>query len=181
MPAFRFVYIKATEGSDFKDSMFADNWHGARQAGIAHGAYHIFTRCSNGLEQARNFVATVSSEPHTLPPAIDITSADSCNESLTVDTPENELRAFAAEIERVYGRGPLYYSSFQPRFYDDFPEADRGRSWVSVFLLHPDFMHGPEWRFWQYSTRGRQNGIDGPVDLNVFNGSEEAFLKMLEN
>lgn len=37
-----FVYIKATEGGDRLDERFHENWRGARDAGIPHGAYHFF-------------------------------------------------------------------------------------------------------------------------------------------
>ena len=29
------------------------------------------------------------------------------------------------------------------------------------------------WRFWQHSDRGQVDGINGPVDFNVFNGTVE--------
>ncbi|EHU0086763.1 hypothetical protein KY050_004532, partial [Escherichia coli] len=32
---------------------------------------------------------------------------------------------------------------------------------------------GMAWRFWQYSDRGQVDGINGPVDFNVFNGTVE--------
>lgn len=35
-----FAYIKATEGGDHRDRLFARNWEEARQAEIARGAYH---------------------------------------------------------------------------------------------------------------------------------------------
>ena len=37
----RFAYIKVTEGGDRFDPNFRDNWAGAKQAGIARGAYHM--------------------------------------------------------------------------------------------------------------------------------------------
>jgi hypothetical protein len=53
-----FAYIKATEGGDFRDRRFQLNWDGAKRAGLARGAYHFFTQCRSGAEQARNFIAT---------------------------------------------------------------------------------------------------------------------------
>ncbi|HAW7953768.1 TPA: hypothetical protein JLO29_000038 [Escherichia coli] len=32
---------------------------------------------------------------------------------------------------------------------------------------------GMAWRFWQHSDRGQVDGINGPVDFNVFNGTVE--------
>lgn len=40
-----FVYIKATEGGDFVDEEFAENWAGAGDLDLDRGAYHFFTLC----------------------------------------------------------------------------------------------------------------------------------------
>ena len=52
----RFAYIKATEGGDFVDKRFDENWRGAGAAGLDRGAYHFFTLCTPGEAQARNFL-----------------------------------------------------------------------------------------------------------------------------
>ena len=49
---YRFVYIKATEGGDFWDKSFKQNWKQAMNAGLTVGAYHFFTLCRLGDEQA---------------------------------------------------------------------------------------------------------------------------------
>src|SRR6516165_7639969 len=54
-----FAYIKATEGGDFRDKQFQKNWDGARTAGMLRGAYHFFTQCRSGADQATNFIRTV--------------------------------------------------------------------------------------------------------------------------
>src|SRR5438128_304537 len=38
-----FAYIKATEGGDHVDRLFARNWQAAADAGMKRGAYHFFT------------------------------------------------------------------------------------------------------------------------------------------
>jgi lysozyme len=67
-----FVYIKATEGGDFVDSRFEDNWRGAGAAGLDRGAYHFFTLCRTGADQARNFLDVVPHLEAELPLAIDL-------------------------------------------------------------------------------------------------------------
>lgn len=52
----RFAYLKATEGGDFIDKRFEKNWTGAGSADIDRGAYHFFTLCRPGVDQARNFL-----------------------------------------------------------------------------------------------------------------------------
>ncbi|MDI6837073.1 MAG: GH25 family lysozyme, partial [Rhizobiaceae bacterium] len=64
-PKVRFAIIKSTEGGDFRDGKFDENWRRAGEAGIVRGAYHFFTFCRAGKEQALNVLATVPREPGT--------------------------------------------------------------------------------------------------------------------
>src|ERR1700679_3322509 len=41
----KFAWIKATEGGDRADERFEANWAGAKQVGIARGAYHFVYWC----------------------------------------------------------------------------------------------------------------------------------------
>jgi lysozyme len=74
-----FAYIKATEGGDYKDRRFSDNWNSAKNAGIARGAYHFFTLCRAGADQARNFIDSVPVEIDALPPAVDLEFMGNCS------------------------------------------------------------------------------------------------------
>ena len=49
----RFAYVKATEGGDFIDESFGQNWEQAKAVG---GAYHFYRQCKGGREQAENFL-----------------------------------------------------------------------------------------------------------------------------
>ncbi len=51
----KFMYIKATEGSNSQDEKFAENWDNAQKAGLLSGAYHFFSYDSEGKTQAENF------------------------------------------------------------------------------------------------------------------------------
>jgi GH25 family lysozyme M1 (1,4-beta-N-acetylmuramidase) len=54
----RFAYVKATEGVKYKSSTFTAQYTGARNAGLAHGAYHFATpNTASGIAQADYFVA----------------------------------------------------------------------------------------------------------------------------
>src|SRR5947209_6787629 len=65
-----FAYIKATEGADHVDRRFSINWRAADAAGMRRGAYHFFTLCRSGRDQAAHFVRYVPPETAALPPAV---------------------------------------------------------------------------------------------------------------
>ena len=74
-----FAYIKASEGGDFRDTRFKTNWRAAGGAGIGRGAYHFFTLCRSGADQAANFLAAVPSDSGALPPAVDLEFGGNCS------------------------------------------------------------------------------------------------------
>lgn len=65
----QFAFIKASEGTDFQDRRFDENWREA-QGQVARSAYHFFTFCTPGEAQAHNFLQTAP-DPGELPRAVD--------------------------------------------------------------------------------------------------------------
>lgn len=167
-----FVYMKASEGSDHKDSRFDFNWEKARKHGFARGAYHYFSPYSTGIEQAKMFTRTVKLEKGDLPPMIDVEEIPE-NKALFMQ----ELKIYIAKIEEHYGVKPIIYSGkkYKKRYLDD-KYFDRYPTWIAhyyVDTLEVDQM----WTIWQCSDRGRLPGISKNVDINIFNGE----IEKLEN
>lgn len=176
---FHFIYIKATEGGDHKDRRFKANWEGAARHGILRGAYHYFTFCKNGKAQAENFIATVPTEANTLPPGIDIEYAGNCKSRPKREELLAEVRVFAEELTNYYHRKPIFYVTEE--IYADYfkGEINDFPLWIRDIYFEPKFNDRGGWVLWQYANRGRVQGINGPVDLNVFNGDVTAFRNLL--
>jgi lysozyme len=51
--------------------------------------------------------------------------------------------------------------------------------WIRNIYSKPVLSDKRNWVFWQYANRGHLKGINGYVDLNVFNGNEIAFQKLI--
>src|SRR5689334_3908175 len=73
-----FAILKATEGGDYVDETFTRNLAGAGAAGLVVGAYHFFTFCRPGAEQAANFLRVVPRDRPMLPPVVDIEFVGNC-------------------------------------------------------------------------------------------------------
>ncbi len=160
-----FVYIKATEGSDHKDTRFEDNWNGARQGNLMRGAYHYFSTTSTGIEQARMFIGTVQMENGDLPPMVDVEEIPE-NEELF----KEELKIFIAKIEEHYGARPIIYSGkkykkryLTDKFFDKYP------TWIAHYYVDSLDVEG-KWCIWQCTDKGRIPGIKRKIDINIFNG-----------
>ncbi|HAM36674.1 MAG TPA: lysozyme [Elusimicrobia bacterium] len=171
----RFAYIKATEGGDFQDHEFRANWEGTARSGIARGAYHFFSLCKPGDEQARNFIKTVPLEPGALPPAVDFEFMGNCKARPPREDVLREFFAFSRAVESRYGALPIIYVTGEA--YERYLEGqvDPYRLWVRGIVFKPRLSSGRVWSFWQYSHHARLDGIRGRVDMNVFNGSPEEF------
>lgn len=105
----RFAIMKATEGGDHRDARFADNWRRAGDAGIVRGAYHFFTFCRPGKDQAQNVLATLPKEQGTLPIAIDLEFVGNCNKIPTLEEMAAEVNAFFTELEGTFPEKPIFY------------------------------------------------------------------------
>ncbi|MDR2856294.1 MAG: lysozyme [Novosphingobium sp.] len=161
-----FAYIKASEGGDHRDRSFAANWAAAQKAGIARGAYHYFTLCRPGADQAANFIAAVPVDAAALPPAVDLEYMGNCLRQPTRDGFHAELATFIRLVEARYGkRVVLYLTEEFDRAYDVSPRVDR-LLWLRHLGSEPRFGARP-WHVWQVSSFRRLDGIDGRVDWNV--------------
>jgi lysozyme len=181
---FEFAYVKASEGRTFTDPEFVTLSEGARQAGLKVGAYHYFTFCSGGAEQADRFLAASGGRTTgDLPPVVDLEFGGNCSRRLTPEEFDREYVAFDQKVTAAFGRAPLLYmpSDFAEVYLNGAQQrgsrlAGRQR-WVRKTL---GSVSGrcERWTFWQYSARGRVDGIDGLVDLDTYCGSRESFSEL---
>jgi lysozyme len=172
-----FAYIKATEGGDFRDKQFQKNWDGARATGMLRGAYHFFTQCRSGADQAANFIETVPRDAGVLPPALDAEHMGPCPHGQTVADIRGEMLLFMNLVEAHYGKRPVVYvtQEFHQTYLDGYFETES--FWVRSLFLSPSIRQH-RWVFWQFHHRGRRPGIRGPVDLDAFRGSARDLVAM---
>lgn len=157
-----FIYLKATEGRDWKDADFQMNWIEATRRGYDVGAYHFYILCKPAKEQAVNFIQSVEVRRGTLPPAVDLEYAHNCEPYRDTAGTRAELQAFLDRLEAEYGATPVIYTT--PEFHADWIAGhfDRYPLWIRSVDGAPDMPYA----IWQHSMRGKVAGIEGPVDLN---------------
>ncbi len=177
----RFVIMKATEGGDHRDKRFAENWKASRDAGLVRGAYHFFTFCRPGREQARNLIETVPVETDALPIAIDLEFTGNCGKVPTVDELSAEIGAFFAELNGAYPGKPIFYLNQQ--FFEQYFRGNEARFpdhylWLRSIAQEPGQRDCRNWSIWQFADNGTLDGIQGPVDLNALCPSETGFAHL---
>jgi lysozyme len=165
----KFAFIKATEGITRQDLHYQSNWKKSKEAGLIRGAYHYYYPTRDAKKQADNFIHEVKLSEGDLPPVLDI--------ELSKGKSKQDIVKGALEwcdaIEEHYGVKPIIYTN--PVFYDKYLKDDFEDYplWIAHYYEEKPKMQHREWIFWQHTDCAIINGIDKPVDLNVFNGDIE--------
>lgn len=165
-----FVIIKATEGGDYRDSMFHQNWENSVKHRYKTGAYHFYRLCTDGKSQATNFIEVVPASDENLPPAVDLEFGGNCKTDKSKDEIIKEIDQFLDMVEAYYRKKPVLYATrefYEEYLIDNFLDYPL---WIRDIFGQPKLKGEREWHIWQFANRGHLNGIDGFVDLNVLNG-----------
>jgi lysozyme len=175
----QFVFIKATEGRDYIDPAFYDNWRRAKEAGVPHGAYHFMTWCSLASEQAAWFEQMVPNDPDALPPVLDIewNNHSSCKNKHPREDVLEKIRVMLAAMERHTGKVPIIYTDMN--FHDDVLEGEHFDNpfWLRSTAAEPHSRYSNRpYLFWQWTQTGTMSGIWAEVDRNAFVGSPDDFV-----
>lgn len=163
-----FVFIKASEGKDFKDKQFQKNYRTAGRAGLKRGAYHFFRFDKDGVDQAVNFIQAVGKRKLELGLVIDIESEGN-PEGYDGEKIREQLQSMIDFLNLLGYRVTLYtnVSGYEKYLLNTFAGQPL---WICSFSSTP---FDAEWTFWQYDHHGKVPGIEGDVDLNAFSGSKE--------
>lgn len=176
-----FVYVKATEGEGFTDSLYYYNITNAKRVGFKTGAYHFYLASKDPVKQAVNFTSIVKPDHISLPPVVDIEFPAELNTDKPKEQIVSEIETCLQRIQNFYNRTPVIYTDYDT--YNNYlkPHFNNYGIWIRDIHDTPEFSDGRGWTFWQYSNKGLIKGISGLVDLNVFNGSRAKFDSVCGN
>lgn len=182
---YSFVFLKATEGMTYTDPTFARNRDRSAAAGFYVGAYHFYRTTSGAVEQANHFCDVVGSMRNgELPPVLDIEDERQWKK-LTSDEAMKLVMAWTATVRSRLGVAPLVYAS--PNFVNEIlknaPQLAEFALWIANYNVASPTVPAPwtRWVFWQFSERGRVDGITTDTDLNRFNGTEAQLSGMVRH
>lgn len=163
------VYIRASEGRGYVDPYFRENYEKAKANGLRTGFYHFLaaTNVAEAKEEAEFFVSNIKGLEPDCRLAMDFEVFD----GLDVSTINEISRVFLETVEKLSGKECVIYSDvynartvFSKELAEDYP------IWVADYFVEEPESNG-KWKFWvgfQYSDRGRVNGIDENVDRDYF-------------
>jgi lysozyme len=173
----KFTFVLASDGTDFSNPKYSQQYHGAKDAGLIAGAYH-FARPddSDGATQANRFLDIIDykNDGKTLPPVLDLEvdpNGGSCY-GMSVDQMHQWTKSFNDTVKQRTGKDPIIYAN--PSFWkqcmgstDTFKDPDL---WLAAYEVDsPTVPKGfQDWDFWQYTDKGKVAGISGNTDINQY-------------
>ena len=160
-----YVYIKASEGGDRIDPRYERNIQLAHQYGLKVGSYHFFRPKTNLAKQLENFMTQCRPGDQDLIPMIDVETKS----GLPTSEFRDSLTKFITLVEEAYKQKPLIYTF--TNFYNAHMQGaiDGYPLMIAQYnAVEPELKDGRDITMWQYTGKGRINGINRFVDKSRF-------------
>ncbi len=157
-------------GKLVEDSKFDDNMQGALDAGINVGVY-IYSQAVTEDEIREEFRMVMDKiAPYNVncPIVFDVEkTADSSGRmnQLSVEERTNLTLLFCQLVEEAGHKPIIYHNVEMGALMIDVATLENYDKWLAYY--NDDMYYPYEYKIWQYSDKGRVNGIDGDVDLNI--------------
>lgn len=162
-----YVYLKATEGGTNVDSKYKQNIDLAHRYGLKVGSYHFYRARIPQQTQLENFMAQCRPGDQDLLPMIDVETKSGLETEEFCDS----LFKFLHLVEKAYRQKPLIYTG--ANFYDHYllGKLDSYKLMIAQYTKRePVLKDGRDFEMWQYTGKGKLNGINGYVDKSRFMG-----------
>ena len=162
-----YVYLKATEGGNNIDPTYQLNIQLANKYGLKVGSYHFFRPKTNLTLQLQNFMTQCRPKDQDLIPMIDIETKSGLSTKAFCDS----LHKFLGMVEEAYHQKPLIYTG--ANFYDHYlvGQLDNYKIMIAQYTSRePVLKDGRDITMWQYTGKGRINGINTCVDKSRMMG-----------
>ena len=162
-----YVYLKATEGGTNVDSRYKQNIDLAHRYGMKVGSYHFYRARIPQQTQLENFKAQCRPGDQDLLPMIDVETKRGMETEEFCDS----LFKFLHLVEKAYRQKPLIYTG--ANFYDKYllGKLDSYKLMIAQYSKRePVLRDGRDFEMWQYTGKGKLNGVNGYVDKSRFMG-----------
>jgi GH25 family lysozyme M1 (1,4-beta-N-acetylmuramidase) len=183
---YSFVFIKATEGTYYRNRYLPGDYGAAGSAGLFRAAYAFAApNASDGASQADYLLnyAPYTYDGRSIPPTVDL-EWDPYDSSmpcwgLSTSSMVSWIADFVNEVQLRVGRPPVIYTaaSWWNQCTGGSSAFNADPLWIASWgSSSPTLPAGwSSWAFWQWTSRGSVPGISGTtVDLDYFQGGASA-------
>lgn len=166
------VYIKASEGTTYKDPYFETNYQNAKANGLKVGFYHFLTarNTQQARAQAQFFASVISGKSPDCKLAMDYEQFYQGNSIVEI----NQIaQAFMERLQELTGKEVIVYSNLNDaRNVFNSEISSRYPLWLAYWGDYNNLQNiSSNWQIFegvQYTNKGVVPGINGYVDRNRF-------------
>ncbi len=157
-------------GKLVEDEAFEANVEGALSAGLKVGVY-MYTQAVNDaelLEEANFVLQKIAPYKIECPVVFDVEKVVGDNGRMNAISVEERTRLTKLFCDTIAAAGykPMIYHNMEMgAMMLELSELQQYDKWFAYY--NPDLYWPYEYQIWQYTDKGRVNGIEGEVDLNI--------------
>ncbi len=173
----QFVIMRASHG-DKTDEAFEKNYAEATAAGLEVGVYHYLRFDKDGAEQARILYDCIKGKTFAIPVAVDVEDwgnskfIEHKKRIKTISDMVTTLKQLGVNV-MIYTNQDGHKKYVAKHFEDE-------TLWLCA-LIQPETVPIQSWKILQYCHTGTVKGIEGDVDLDIFNGTQNEWKLWLDN
>ena len=158
------------DGALYEDTKFADNFNGARAAGLQVGVYFFSQAVTieEAAQEAQFVLSLLNGAALDFPVAFDwehVDDASARTASMTGAQVTSFAKAFCDAITASGYQAVIYFNREHGYFNYELSLIADYHFWYAEYADVPSFVY--DYKMWQYTETGRVNGIQGNVDLNI--------------
>lgn len=165
------VYIKASQGTSYKDPYFETNYTNAKANGLKVGFYHYLTatNTNQAIQEARFFASVISGKSPDCKLVLDYEVFNGVGR-----TEVNQIaKTFLQELKSITNTEVMMYSNLSTA--QNIFDNELARQYPLWLAYYGDYNRltnvNANWQYWsgvQYTDTGRVSGVNGYVDRNIF-------------
>lgn len=166
-----FAYAKATEGLDYKDSKFDQNWTNMKESSIIRGAYHFYVAKDDPVKQAEFFIKVVGElEGNDMPIMLDLEGQNIGG--LSIEIYQKNVQKWLDLVEDHFKVQPIIYTNkpFGDKYLNK-TKFSNYKLWIAEYCEHapliPIAWKEKGWYIWQCTAHDTFKGLSGNVDEDV--------------
>lgn len=158
------------KGVLMEDENARTNLEGANAAGIKTGVY-FYTQAitkDEAVEEAKMVLDIIAPYQIDCPVVIDVekvSKSDGRMNALDVQTRTEVVKAFCDAVAQAGYRPMIYHNLEMGALMLDIGQLEDYEKWFAYYNL--EFYYPYAYQVWQYSDKGKVQGISGDVDMNI--------------
>ena len=180
-----FVICKATEGLEYIDPDFKNNWDMIKNKGFTRGAYHFYHCADSPEKQAQFFLTVIGNITKADFPLIVDFEENSIDKSCKKSDIQKNLLIFLQLLKKETGRQPIIYTDLNTgNAYLNDETLSSYPLWIANYNgeaspTQPSVWKNKRWTLWQKTSSYKLG--DNVNDLDIYNGNLIEFRTFIAN